>query len=55
MSNTKYKCNICNYIYDPDEGDLSNGIASGTTFEEVPGYWTCPVCGAPKSEFVVFA
>jgi rubredoxin len=54
MINTKYRCNICNYIFDPDEGDRSNGINPGTSFDDVPDYWTCPICGAPKSEFVLF-
>ena len=54
MTSEKYKCNICNYIYDPAEGDRSNGINPGTSFEEIPGYWSCPICGAPKSEFVIF-
>lgn len=54
MTFAKYMCNICNYIYDPSEGDRSNGIEPGTSFDELPDYWTCPICGAPKSEFVIF-
>lgn len=50
----KYRCTICNYIYDPVDGDRSNGINPGTSFEELPDYWSCPICGAPKSEFVIF-
>jgi len=54
MTYTKYRCNICNYIYDPSEGDWSNGIQPGTAFEELSDHWTCPICGAPKSEFMLF-
>jgi len=48
----KYRCTICGYIYDPTEGDSTQGINSGTAFEDLPDSWTCPVCGAQKSDFV---
>jgi flavin reductase (DIM6/NTAB) family NADH-FMN oxidoreductase RutF/rubredoxin len=47
----KYKCKICGYIYDPAKGDPDGGIRPGTSFEELPDTWTCPICNAPKSEF----
>jgi flavin reductase (DIM6/NTAB) family NADH-FMN oxidoreductase RutF/rubredoxin len=47
----KYKCSVCGYIYDPEKGDPDSGVAPGTPFEDLPGDWTCPVCGASKSEF----
>ncbi len=47
----KYKCNVCGYIYDPEEGDPDNGILPGTEFSEIPEDWRCPVCGVTKSEF----
>ena len=47
----KYKCMICNYIYDPAKGDPDHGIAPGTAFEAIPDTWTCPECGASKSDF----
>ena len=50
----KYKCLICGYIYDPDVGDLSNGVGAGTSFEALPDDWVCPDCGASKDEFEVF-
>lgn len=46
-----YECGICGYIYNPAVGDEQGGIAPGTSFEELPDDWECPVCGAPKSEF----
>lgn len=48
----RYVCTICDYVYDPEVGDPENGIAPGTSFEELPDDWVCPPCGAPKSEFV---
>jgi len=47
----KWVCTICGYIYDPAEGDPGRGIAPGTSFEELPETWTCPECGAAKSDF----
>lgn len=47
----KYKCTVCGYIYDPDEGDPDGGIAPGTAFEDIPDDWVCPVCGASKDQF----
>jgi flavin reductase (DIM6/NTAB) family NADH-FMN oxidoreductase RutF/rubredoxin len=48
---SKYKCNVCGYVYNPEEGDPASGIKPGTPFEDLPDDWVCPVCGAPKSEF----
>jgi len=47
----KYRCIVCGYIYDPALGDPDNGVAPGTAFEEIPDAWTCPMCGAAKTEF----
>lgn len=47
----KYQCTICGYIYDPEEGDASNGIKPGTAFEDLPEDWVCPECGAGKDLF----
>jgi rubredoxin len=47
----KYECVVCGYVYDPEEGDPDNGIAPGTSFEDLPDDWTCPDCGASKDDF----
>ena len=47
----KYKCLICDYIYDPALGDAGRSIPPGTAFESLPADWTCPECGAAKSDF----
>ncbi|MDD5529988.1 MAG: flavin reductase [bacterium] len=48
----KYKCKICGYIYDPQKGDAESNIKPGTSFDELPKDWLCPICGADKSEFI---
>lgn len=47
----KYKCTVCNYIYDPETGDPDSGIEPGTAFEDIADDWSCPKCGATKSQF----
>lgn len=47
----KYKCSVCGYVYDPQQGDPDNGIPPGTAFENLPESWSCPVCGATKDMF----
>jgi len=47
----KYVCDVCGYVYDPEQGDPDSGVKPGTAFTDLPGDWTCPVCGAPKSDF----
>ncbi len=47
----KYRCVVCNYIYDPAIGDPDGGVNPGTPFESIPDTWVCPICGADKSQF----
>ncbi len=47
----KYECDACAYVYDPEKGDAENGIEPGTSFEDLPDDWVCPVCGVGKDEF----
>ena len=47
----KYVCTVSGYVYDPADGDPDNGIGAGTSFEDLPEDWTCPVCGASKDQF----
>ena len=48
----KWECVICGYVYDPEVGDPENNIPPQTSFTQLPDNWTCPVCGATKSQFV---
>jgi rubredoxin len=50
----RYKCEICGFIYDPQEGDISSGIEPGKPFSELPSDYICPICGAGKDEFSVY-
>lgn len=47
----KYRCMICDYIYDPALGDPGNGIEPGTSFDDLPDDWLCPICGVGKDSF----
>ncbi len=47
----KYECTACGYIYDPAAGDPDQGIAPGTTFDDLPDDWVCPDCGLGKEAF----
>jgi rubredoxin len=47
----KYKCAICGFIFNPEEGDASSGIEPGIAFTDLPLDYVCPVCGAGKTEF----
>lgn len=49
----KYKCSVCGYIYDPENGDPDNGVNAGTAFENLPEDWVCPECGVGKDMFEV--
>jgi pyruvate oxidase len=42
-----YRCTVCNFVYD----DAKEKVA----FADLPKEWVCPVCGAPKSAFVLLA
>ena len=43
----KYVCDVCGYVYDPEEDSDS----SGTPFEALPDDWCCPDCGVGKDQF----
>lgn len=47
----KYVCTVCGYVYDPEVGDPDSGIEPGTSFEDIPEDWVCPVCGISKDMF----
>ena len=50
-SDALYKCPACGYIYNAAVGDPDHGVPAGTSFEEVPDDWVCPLCGTSKSDF----
>ncbi len=48
----KYRCEVCGYVYDPEVGDVDSGVNPGTSFEDLPGDWVCPLCSEGKEVFV---
>jgi rubredoxin len=46
-----YMCVICGFVYEEAKGVPDQGIVPGTLWKDVPENWTCPDCGAPKSDF----
>lgn len=47
----KYVCTVCGYEYNPEDGDPENGVNPGTSFDDIPDDWECPICGASKEDF----
>ena len=43
----KYRCIVCNWVYDDAKEKVK--------FTDLPKEWVCPICGAPKSAFVLLA
>jgi rubredoxin len=47
------ECKICWTVYDPAKGCEFRQIDPGTPFTQLPEDWTCPTCGAEKTQFLV--
>ncbi|MCW4019313.1 MAG: thiamine pyrophosphate-binding protein [Candidatus Bathyarchaeota archaeon] len=43
----KYRCTVCNYVFSEEK--------EGKKFSDLPEEWVCPICGAPKTSFVLLA
>lgn len=41
---SKYICTVCGYVYDPARGEPQRGIPAGTSFDDLPDDYICPVC-----------
>lgn len=54
-NNNTYICNACGWVYDPEQGDPDGGVAPGTSWEDIPDDWVCPVCGVGKEDFECIA
>ena len=48
---SSYECRVCGYVYEPDKGDGNRNVSPGTSFEELPADWRCPVCNAARTQF----
>ena len=53
IDNQRYECIECKYIYNPKFGNEKAGIPAGTSFEDLPDDWVCPVCGEGKDMFEI--
>jgi pyruvate oxidase len=42
---SKYRCTVCNYIFDEDK--------ESKKFDELSDNWRCPVCNSPNSAFIL--
>ncbi len=51
MSYKKWRCVICDWVYDEALGAPNDGIEPGTRWADVPDSWSCPDCGASKGDF----
>jgi len=50
---SRFRCEICNYVYDEEHGEPHEGFPAGTLWSEVPDDWCCPDCGVrEKVDFV---
>ena len=49
----RWRCEVCDYVYDEAEGLPEEGIAPGTLWSLVPEDWLCPDCGVSKASFVL--
>lgn len=47
----KWECEECGFIYDEAKGLPDEGIAPGTSWDDVPEDWFCPDCGVNKKFF----
>ena len=47
----KYRCTICDWVYDPAVGDPEHNVPAGTPFDKLPDDWTCPLCFVGKEDF----
>jgi rubredoxin len=47
-----YQCTHCLTIYDETIGEPENGIVAGSPFEQLPETYLCPLCEAPKKDFI---
>jgi rubredoxin-NAD+ reductase len=49
----KWRCMVCDLIYDEAQGWPVDGIEAGTLWADVPDDWYCPDCSVSKADFEV--
>lgn len=48
----RWRCTVCQYMYDESAGEPATGTPAGTSFPDLPAEWRCPICGAGKAAFL---
>jgi len=51
----KMQCSVCQWIYDPEQGEPNQDVQPGTPWSEVPDNFLCPECSLGKDVFDVLA
>ena len=46
-----YVCTVCGYVYEPAAGAPDASIAPGTSWQDVPDDFICPLCSVDKDLF----
>jgi rubredoxin len=53
---SRYRCPVCEYVYDEAVGAPREGFPPGTPWSEVPDDWCCPDCAVrEKVDFEALA
>jgi len=47
----QWQCTVCGFIYDEAKGLPEEGIAPGTSWDDIADDWECPECGVGKEDF----
>ncbi|MBJ4539445.1 rubredoxin, partial [Salmonella enterica subsp. enterica serovar Mbandaka] len=47
----RMQCSVCQWIYDPEQGEPLQDVAPGTPWSEVPDTFLCPECSLGKDVF----
>ena len=49
----RFRCEVCDFVYDESTGAPREGFPPGTPWGDVPDDWCCPDCGVrEKVDFV---
>ncbi len=44
-------CTVCGFEYNDEDGYPDGNIEPGTSWDDIPEDFVCPVCGATKDQF----
>ncbi|MEO5345932.1 MAG: rubredoxin [Magnetococcus sp. YQC-9] len=49
----KWRCQVCNFLFDERIGLPRLKIPASTSFQDLPDEWECPDCDSSKEQFVL--